>query len=158
MLGAAFQVDELWLTTCCMGLLLMILSVAVAATALTILFSATKINAATGQISAAIPQPIFLCSLTYKPIPRNMAVTTHHLGQGRRSFVAALALTLTVLIAVLFVVSLGHRGNRLLRVGLALLLGGAFSNTGGRVLITSMRKVKDAVKGKAGTVITADGQ
>ncbi len=30
MLGAAFQVDELWLTTCCMGLLLMILSVAVA--------------------------------------------------------------------------------------------------------------------------------
>lgn len=29
---------------------------------------------------------------------------------------------------------------------------------GGRVLITSMRKVKDAVKGKAGTVITADGQ
>ena len=34
-----------------------------------------------------------------------------------------------VLIAVLFVVSLGHRGNRLLRVGLALLLGGAFSNT-----------------------------
>jgi signal peptidase II len=52
-----------------------------------------------------------------------------NLGQGRRSFVAALSLTLTVLIAVLFVVSLGHRGNRLLRVGLALLLGGAFSNT-----------------------------
>lgn len=52
-----------------------------------------------------------------------------NLGQGRRSLVAALSLVLTVLMSVLFVISLGHRGNHLLRVGLALLLGGAFSNT-----------------------------
>lgn len=52
-----------------------------------------------------------------------------NLGQRRRAFVAALSLALTVLTAVLFVISLGHRGNHLLRAGLALLLGGAFSNT-----------------------------
>lgn len=43
--------------------------------------------------------------------------------------VAALSLALTVMVTVLFGISLGTRGNNLLRVGLAFLLGGAFSNT-----------------------------
>lgn len=52
-----------------------------------------------------------------------------NVGQGRRPLVAALSLALTVIVVVLFLMSLGHRGNNLLRVGLSLLLGGAFSNT-----------------------------
>ena len=50
-------------------------------------------------------------------------------GQKRRRLVAALSLAFTVLLTLVFVVSLGHRGNNLLRLGLSLLLGGAFSNT-----------------------------
>lgn len=51
------------------------------------------------------------------------------IGEKRRRLVAALSLTLTALMIPAFFFSLGRRGNRLLRVGLALLLGGAFSNT-----------------------------
>ena len=43
--------------------------------------------------------------------------------------VAVLSLALTAVVAVLFGLSFGVRGNNLLRVGLAFLLGGAFSNT-----------------------------
>ena len=49
--------------------------------------------------------------------------------QKRQPMVAALSLVLTVAVAVLFGLSLGTRGNNLLRVGLSFLLGGAFSNT-----------------------------
>ncbi len=50
-------------------------------------------------------------------------------GQYKRPLVAALSVLLTLVVAVLFVLSLGTRGNVWLRTGLALLLGGAFSNT-----------------------------
>lgn len=50
-------------------------------------------------------------------------------GEDRQSLVAAVSLVLTAVLTVVFVISLGHRGNNLLRAGLALLLGGAFSNT-----------------------------
>ena len=59
----------------------------------------------------------------------------HNLGailnvvQKRHPLIAALSLVLTVVVTVLFFLSLGHRGNNLLKVGLSLLLGGAFSNT-----------------------------
>lgn len=43
--------------------------------------------------------------------------------------VAVLSLVLTAIVTVLFGLSFGMRGNNLLRVGLAFLLGGAFSNT-----------------------------
>ena len=39
------------------------------------------------------------------------------------------SLAFTLILTVVFIVSLGRRGNNLLRLGLALLLGGAFSNT-----------------------------
>ena len=47
----------------------------------------------------------------------------------RRRLVAVVSLAFTLILTVVFIVSLGHRGNNLLRLGLALLLGGAFSNT-----------------------------
>lgn len=50
-------------------------------------------------------------------------------GQKKRRLVAAMSLVFTVILTLVFLVSLGHRGNHLLRLGLSLLLGGAFSNT-----------------------------
>lgn len=50
-------------------------------------------------------------------------------GQKRRRLVAAVSLVFTLILTAVFIVSLGHRGNNLLRLGLSLLLGGAFSNT-----------------------------
>lgn len=52
-----------------------------------------------------------------------------NVGQGRRRLVAAVSVVMTAGVAAAFVLSLGRRGNGLLRAGLALLLGGAFSNT-----------------------------
>lgn len=50
-------------------------------------------------------------------------------GQKKRRLVAAMSLVFTMVLTLVFIVSLGHRGNNLLRLGLSLLLGGAFSNT-----------------------------
>lgn len=50
-------------------------------------------------------------------------------GQERRRLVAVMSLAFTAVLTLIFIVSLGHRGNNLLRFGLSLLLGGAFSNT-----------------------------
>ena len=50
-------------------------------------------------------------------------------GQKRRRLVAAISLIFTLILTLVFIVSLGQRGNNLLRLGLSLLLGGAFSNT-----------------------------
>lgn len=52
-----------------------------------------------------------------------------NLGQNRRQAVAAVSLAFCAITLVLFLLSLGQKGNRFLRTGLALLLGGAFSNT-----------------------------
>lgn len=52
-----------------------------------------------------------------------------NLGQGRRPLVAALSVILCILMTAVFVLSLGQRGNGLLRAGLSFLLGGAYSNT-----------------------------
>ena len=49
-------------------------------------------------------------------------------GQKRRPMVAALSVFLTVIVAAAFILSLGQ-GNRMLKTGLSLLLGGGFSNT-----------------------------
>lgn len=50
-------------------------------------------------------------------------------GERVRPLVAALSLGLTVCITVLFIVTLGQKGRGVLKTGLSLLLGGAFSNT-----------------------------
>lgn len=50
-------------------------------------------------------------------------------GEKRRKLVAAVSVLLTLFVLAVFILSLGQRGNNLLRTGLALLLGGAFNNT-----------------------------
>ena len=52
-----------------------------------------------------------------------------NLGRNRRRAVAVVSVVMSLLLAVIFILTLGHRGSRLLRTGLAFLLGGAFSNT-----------------------------
>ena len=50
-------------------------------------------------------------------------------GHKRRRMVAVVSVVLCVMMWGVFMLSFGHRGNHLLRIGLAFLLGGAFSNT-----------------------------
>ena len=56
------------------------------------------------------------------------------MGQNRRGVVAVLSLILTLGATVLFLVTFTFRGGRLLKTGLALLLGGAYSNTYDRLV------------------------
>lgn len=52
-----------------------------------------------------------------------------NLGQYHSRIVTVLSLFLCLLLTIVFLLSLGQKSNNLLRVGLAFLLGGAFSNT-----------------------------
>lgn len=52
-----------------------------------------------------------------------------NLGERSRPVVAVLSLGLTVFLTIYFMLTLGKKGNVLLKTGLALLCGGAFSNT-----------------------------
>ena len=56
------------------------------------------------------------------------------LNFGKRKLVSLLSVLLTVAVLVVFVLTLGMRGKKLLKAGLSLLLGGAFSNTYDRVM------------------------
>lgn len=51
------------------------------------------------------------------------------LGKNRRRVVAAVSIVMSLLLTGIFILTLGQRGRHLLRIGLAFLLGGAFSNT-----------------------------
>lgn len=50
-------------------------------------------------------------------------------GEKKRSLVAAVSLLLTLAIMVMFIMTLGRKGSTMLKTGLSMLLGGAFSNT-----------------------------
>lgn len=50
-------------------------------------------------------------------------------GQKWQAVVAAVSVLLTIVVAAVFSLSLGMQGNKLLKAGLSMLLGGAFSNT-----------------------------
>lgn len=52
-----------------------------------------------------------------------------NMGEKKSGFVAVLSVALTLAMTVLFLVTFSFRGSRLLKSGLALLLGGAYSNT-----------------------------
>ena len=52
-----------------------------------------------------------------------------NIGQNRNKVVVGISLAMTLAVFLLFLLSFGTRGNRLLRTGLSLVLGGAFSNT-----------------------------
>lgn len=51
------------------------------------------------------------------------------MGETRQKLVAFLSLFLTLFLTVVFLLTFSFRGNSTLRAGLALLLGGAYSNT-----------------------------
>lgn len=51
------------------------------------------------------------------------------MGHMYSGMVAAVSLIVTIIGTVFFIISLGQRGNGLIRAGLSLVLGGAFSNT-----------------------------
>ncbi|MCM1122781.1 MAG: signal peptidase II [Eubacterium sp.] len=55
-------------------------------------------------------------------------------GERRSGLVSVLSLVLTLGATVFFLVTFTCRGNKILRVGLALLLGGAYSNTYDRLV------------------------
>ena len=57
-----------------------------------------------------------------------------NVGEGRRGLVAVLSVVLTLGATVLFLVTFTCRGSRALKVGLAFLLGGAYSNTYDRLV------------------------
>ncbi len=52
-----------------------------------------------------------------------------NVGQRKRRVVAGLSVCLTACVLILFILTLGIKGNTVLKTGLAMLLGGAFSNT-----------------------------
>lgn len=52
-----------------------------------------------------------------------------NMGENRRKLVLGLSVVISVILTGVFVLSFGTRGNTLLRLGLSLLLGGAYSNT-----------------------------
>ncbi len=52
-----------------------------------------------------------------------------NMGEKKRGLVALVSIALTLALTVLFLVTFTCRGSRLLKSGLALLLGGAYSNT-----------------------------
>lgn len=56
-----------------------------------------------------------------------------NIGENRQKLIALLSVILTIVAGIVFIITLGHRGNHMLRIGLAFLLGGAFSNTYDRV-------------------------
>lgn len=56
-----------------------------------------------------------------------------NLGEKKRKLMAVISVFLTVFCLMLFLLSLFQKGNGLLKAGLSLLLGGAFSNTYDRI-------------------------
>lgn len=52
-----------------------------------------------------------------------------NVGEKKQGLVVIISVLLTVVVTVLFILSLGTKGNTCLRTGLALLLGGGFCNT-----------------------------
>ena len=57
-----------------------------------------------------------------------------NVGERRRGLVSGLSLVMTLGATVLFLVTFTHRGNKMLKTGLAFLLGGAYGNTYDRLV------------------------
>ncbi len=52
-----------------------------------------------------------------------------NMGEKKRGFVAVLSIALTLAVTVLFLMTFTIKGNGILKTGLSLLMGGAYSNT-----------------------------
>lgn len=57
-----------------------------------------------------------------------------NVGERRRGLVSVLSLVLTLGVTMVFLATFSYRGSRILKVGLAFLLGGAYSNTYDRLV------------------------
>ena len=57
-----------------------------------------------------------------------------NVGERRRGLVSVLSLVLTLGVTMVFLATFSYRGNRILKMGLAFLLGGAYSNTYDRLV------------------------
>ena len=57
-----------------------------------------------------------------------------NIGEGKSGIISVLSLVLTIGATALFLATFTYRGSRLLKIGLALLLGGAYSNTYDRLV------------------------
>lgn len=57
-----------------------------------------------------------------------------NVGERRRGLMSMLSLVLTLGATVVFLVTFTHKGNKMLKTGLALMLGGAYSNTYDRLV------------------------
>lgn len=75
-------------------------------------------------------------NVTHKILKNTILIRKHHnkgfalnRGSNVRVVVAAISLGMAVFCTFIFVFSLGNKGNRLFNTALALLLGGAYSNT-----------------------------
>mgnify|MGYP002703386756 CR=1 FL=1 len=77
--------------------------------------------------SGSLPQSVWKGRILLQKYHNKGAML--NLLEKRQKLVAALSVLLTLFVLAVFVLSLGQRGNNLLRTGLALLLGGAFNNT-----------------------------
>lgn len=79
--------------------------------------------------------------ITEKKLGGALLIRKHHnkgaflnAGQSKRKVVAALSVVLTVFATILFAATFSMAGKELLKWGLALLLGGAYSNTYDRLV------------------------
>jgi len=84
-------------------------------------------NAAEKHLTEHVDQPAFHNMLLLTKYHNEGAVL--NIGSRKKAIVRYLAVILTIVMTVVFLVTIGKRGNRLLKAGLAMLLGGAFSNT-----------------------------
>lgn len=74
--------------------------------------------------------------ITKRKLGGKLLIRKHHnkgavlnIWEKRRPVVVVISVLMSLIISVVFFLSLGQRGNDLLRIGLSLILGGAFSNT-----------------------------
>lgn len=79
------------------------------------------------QGTGGIPEALFGGRILLRKYHNKGAML--NMGQNRSRVVAVVSVAMSLLLSLVFLLSLGQRGNVLLRTGLAFLLGGAFSNT-----------------------------
>lgn len=84
-------------------------------------------GAPAGRASRSLPESLWGNRILIRKYHNKGAAM--NLGQHQSRAVATLSVALCLVMTVVFLLSLGQKGNQLLRIGLAFLLGGAFSNT-----------------------------
>lgn len=84
-------------------------------------------KAAEEHLTEHVDQPAFHNLLLLTKYHNEGAVL--NIGSRKKAAVKYAAVVLTVIMTIVFLITIGKKGNSLLKAGLAMLLGGAFSNT-----------------------------